>query len=61
MEEVVEYRGYKIKLFHNSGKWDYFIPNITEEGYPSKRTLYQTKGEAIVRAKTQIDNRGLIS
>jgi len=54
---IVEFKGYKIKLFHNSGGWDYFISGITGKNYPARRALYETEEEAIEKAKIQINNR----
>ena len=51
-----EYKGFEIRLFHNSGKWDYNIPKITTQGYKSKLNLYETKEKALEKAKEQIDN-----
>ena len=51
-----EYKGLEIKLFHNSGRWDYNIPKITTQGYISKLNLYKTKEEALKKAKQEIDN-----
>ncbi|MFW6007338.1 MAG: hypothetical protein ACOCQ5_05050 [Halanaerobiales bacterium] len=53
-----EYRGFEIRLFHNSGKWDYTIlynSQITS-GYKSRRKLYNTREEALKNAKKQIDD-----
>ena len=50
-----EYRGFKIRLIQNSGRWDYNIPDITTEGYKSKLNLYETKKAALRKAKSQID------
>lgn len=51
-----EYRGMEIKVFHNSGKWDYSIPKITTEGYKSKQNLYETKARALEAAQREIDS-----
>jgi len=51
-----EYRGFEIRLFHNSGRWDYNIPEITTQGYISKLNLYETKEKALKKAKQKIDN-----
>jgi len=51
-----EYRDFEIRLFQNSGRWDYNIPEITTEGYKSKLDLYETKKAALKKAKSQIDD-----
>jgi len=55
MDGKEKYRDFTIKTFMNSYKWDYLIPGITTKGYKGKRNLYNTKHEAISKAKEQID------
>ncbi|MFW6007577.1 MAG: hypothetical protein ACOCQ5_06250 [Halanaerobiales bacterium] len=51
-----EYKGFKIILFHNSGKWDYKIPRLTTKGYKSSLNLYDTKQKALESAQNQIED-----
>jgi len=52
---IETYRGYKIRLFHNSGKWDYNVPNIDSRVGKSKLHLYNTRARAIQDAKREVD------
>lgn len=52
---IYNYRGFEIRLFQNSDKWDFNIPEITTKGYKGKLDLYETKEKALNVAKNQID------
>ncbi len=51
-----EYKNFTISLFHNSGRWDYHIPELTSETPKRKKELYETKDQALKNAKIEIDN-----